>query len=120
MSFVTNGEQKLYRDCYLVARGAPQDFKLLVIELSSLSSSINIVRQAVQDPGSALIQAGEERIRSVNGLEIGINDTLTRLEKIIKKYGALSSASTRKTFWAKFKWSMESRNIDGLRAKVSP
>ncbi|KAG6997470.1 hypothetical protein G7Y79_00040g076350 [Physcia stellaris] len=118
--FIAVGELafKLYKDCYQVARGAPQDFKLLVNELSSLSNSIKIVREAVQDPGSILIQAGEERIRSVNGLEIGINDTLTRLEKIIKKYGALSSASTRKTFWAKFKWSMESRNIDGLRAKV--
>ena len=110
--------QRLYRDCYKVARGAPQEFQLLVGEVSTLSNSLNILQEEVKDPDSALIRAGEDRVRMVNEMVKNIAVTLKSLEKVAKKYEILGSSSKRKLIWAKFKWSVEFTSIDGLRNKL--
>ena len=51
----------LYRECYKVARGAPQEFQLLVGEISTLSNSLTILQEEVKDPESTIVQAGEDR-----------------------------------------------------------
>ncbi len=54
---VGNLAWKLYRDCYKVARGAPQEFQLLVTEISTLSNSLTILQEEVKNPESTLVQA---------------------------------------------------------------
>ena len=110
--------KKLYNECYKIVRGAPQEFRLLVNELTSLYASIQILQQALKDPNSTLRQAGPERVQSVTHLESAISESLIRLEKVAKKYEILGSTSERKNYWTRFKWSMEQRDIDGLRAKL--
>lgn len=51
----------LYRDCYQVARDAPQDFQLLVQEVSTMSNSLALLQEEVKDPESVIFQSGEER-----------------------------------------------------------
>ena len=42
--------QRLCRDCYtIIARGAPQEFQLLVNEVSNLSNPLQILRDDVTD-----------------------------------------------------------------------
>ena len=91
---------------------------MLVNELTSLYASIQILQQALADPKSTLRQAGQERVQSVKNLETAIGDTLSRLEKIARKYEILGAASEKKHYWTRFKWSIEYRDIDGLRAKL--
>ncbi len=110
--------QRLYRECYKIARGAPQEFQLLVGEISTLSNSLNILQEEVKDPTSTLVQAGEDRVRMVNEMICGIGETLKRLEKVARKYEILGSNSKRRQIWVKFKWSVEFSNIDALRNKV--
>ena len=113
-------QQRLYRDCYKIARGAPQEFQLLVGEISTLSNSLNILQEEVKDPTSTLVQAGEDRVRMVNEMVSRVGETLKLLEKVAKKYENLGSGSgsIRRQIWAKFKWSVDFSNIDALRNKV--
>jgi len=45
----------LYRQCYLVARGAPQEFQLLVAELTNLSTSLRLLQYEVTDEEPLLV-----------------------------------------------------------------
>lgn len=110
--------QRLYRDCYQIAQGAPQEFELLVREVSILSNSMRILQNDVKDPRSTLAQGGEDRARMLNDIVKSIGDTLKRLEKVAKKYEVLDSSSKGTHFWVKFKWSLDFSSINGLRNKV--
>ena len=88
-------------------------------ELSTLSSSISILQEEAKDPKSTLTRAGDDRIRMVNEMVAGIEETLKRLRKVASKYEILGSDSKTKRIWAKFKWSADFSSIDRLRNKVS-
>ena len=111
-------QQRLYRDCYKIARGAPQEFQLLVGEISTLSNSLNILQEEVKDPTSTLVQAGEDRVRMVNEMVSRVGETLKLLEKFAKNYEILGSGSKKRQIWARFKWSVDFSKIDALRSKV--
>lgn len=72
----------------------------------------------ITDPNSALRQAGDDRVRTLNEMVRGIEDTLKKLEKVAKKYDILGSSSKRRQLWAKLKWSIDFSDIDNLRNKV--
>ena len=110
--------QRLYRDCYEIARGAPQEFHLLVGEISTLSNSLKILQEEIKDPTSTLVQAGEDRVRMINEMVSRVGETLKLLEKVAKKYEILGSGSKRRQLWARFKWSVDFSKIDALRNKV--
>ena len=84
---------KLYRDCYQIARGAPQEFQILERELATLCNSLKILREEIDNPDSILSQAGNDRIRMVNTIVDDVDVTLKRLEKVAKKYEVLGSNS---------------------------
>ena len=111
-------DKKLYRDCYKVARNAPNEVQLLTDELKTLSGSLAILQDEAKDPDSILVQAGADRVQMVNDMVQGIGNTLHKLEDAAKKYGILVSSSKRKHLWTKLKWSLELSSIDALRAKV--
>ena len=108
----------MYRDCYKIARGAPQEFQLLVGEISTLHNSLNLLQEEVKDPESAFVLAGEDRIVMVNEMIRNINNTLESLEKVARKYEILGSSSKTRQLWGKLKWSIEYTGIDSLRNKV--
>ena len=95
------------------------EFSLLVSELSTLSNSITILQEEAKDPKSTLTRSGNDRIRMVNEMVAGIEETLKRLKKVASKYDILGSGSKTKQIWAKFKWLAEFSSIDRLRNKVS-
>ena len=88
-------------------------------ELSTLSNSLTILQEEVKDPESTLRRAGDDRVRMVNEMIAGIEETLKRLRKVACKYDVLGSGSKTKRVWVKFKWSAEFSSIDRLRNKVS-
>ena len=109
----------LYRYCYKVARDAPQEFKLLVTELGTIRTSIDLLAVEAKDPESTLACGGEERVRLVNELLERIRGTLEALRKHAKKYEKLeSSRPGLKRFWAQFKWSVDASELDSLRNQV--
>ena len=57
----------------------PQEFQLLLGEISNLSNSLSILQEEVKSPGSTLVQAGDDRLRMVNEVVGGINLTLKNL-----------------------------------------
>jgi hypothetical protein len=118
--FVTVGQLAwtLYRDCYAIARGAPQEFQMLLSEISALSNSLKMLQEEVSDPGSTLRRAGEDRVTMVNEMVSRINITLKELQKVAKKYEILGTGSKGRQILAKFKWSVEFTSIDSLRSKA--
>lgn len=110
----------LYRYCYVVARGAPQDFQLLLQEITALSQSITLLQEEAKDPNSTLMRSGEDRVRMVREMMARVEVTLRELEKHAKKYAKLgdTTRAKRKQVWDKFKWSVDASSLDGLRNKV--
>jgi len=110
----------LYHQCYLVARGAPQEFQSLVAELSTLSSSLQILQNEVADKDSVLVRSGEDRLRMMKEMISRVEGTLKQLEKFSEKYAKLLNPgrSKAKKAWDRVKWSTEVADIDALRNKV--
>jgi len=110
----------LYRQCYLVARGAPQDFQSLLADLTTLSSSIQLLQDEVKNENSVLVRSGEDRLRMMQVMIKRVEATLLELDKFATKYAKLLDASRSKTrkVWDRIKWSSELADIDDLRNKV--
>jgi len=120
--FISVGELTwtLYRKCYLVARGAPQEFQDLLREIAMLSSAVMLLQKEVQNPQSILVRSGGDRVRMVYETMGRLEGTLKELEKFADRYGKLVdvAVSKRKQWWYKFKWSIEVPDLDSLRNKV--
>ena len=110
----------LYRQCYLVARGAPQEFQSLVAELTTLSTSLQILQSEVADENSVLVRSGEDRLRMMKEMIDRVEGTLKQLEKFTGKYAKLLDPGRSKTkkVWDRVKWSAEVGDIDAYRNKV--
>lgn len=110
----------IYRDYYKVARGAPQEAQLLGAEVSTLSHSLNILQEEVQDPESSLVQAGDDRVKLVNDMVGNIKVTLTNLDKIARKYEIIgsTSASKGKRMWTRFKWACDWSTTEKFRGRL--
>ncbi|KAF8543319.1 hypothetical protein BDD12DRAFT_820835 [Trichophaea hybrida] len=111
---------RLYRQCYLVARNAPQEFQILTKELGTLHTTVKILHEEVANPDSVLVKSGEDRIRMVNEMIDRVRDTLNAMEKFAAKYGKMmdNDRAKWKHRWDKFKWSLEASELDGLRNKL--
>lgn len=110
----------LWKYCYKVARDAPDEFKLLVGEISTLSHSITFLGDEVKDPNSTLMRGGDDRIRMMCEMMARGTVTLNELQKIAVKYDKLGNLSRGKLkqAWTKFKWSVDASDLDALRNKV--
>jgi len=108
----------LYRDCFMVAKGAPQELQALKGELSNLHNTLKILEEEAKNPQSILIEAGEDRVRMVKEMVSGINVTLKQLERVAARYGILGDGSKGRKIWVKFKWSVDFSSVDSLRNKV--
>jgi hypothetical protein len=110
----------LYQDGFRVARLSPE-LQQLLGEVSVLAHSTKILKEDVKDPGSVLVQAGEERIRSVNGLLAEIKITLSEVEKIFEgRESFLDGTNAKKrSLWAKLKSSTGFSTAYSVRRKVS-
>ena len=110
----------LYRQCYLVARGAPQEFQSLVVELTTLSNSLRLLQEEVADENSVLVRSGEDRLRMMKEMINRVEGTLKQLEKFSEEYAKIldPGRSKVKKAWDKVKWSTEMADIDALRNKV--
>ena len=110
----------LYRQCYLVARSAPQEFQSLVTELTTLFTSLQLLQNEVADTNSVLVQSGEKRLQMMKEIINRVEGTLKQLEKFAGEYAKLLNPgrSKVKKVWDRVKWSTEMADIDGLRNKV--
>ena len=89
-------------------------------DVLTLSSSIRILEDELQDPTSVLLQSGDDRIHMVKEMMASIHDTLKKLKKKAKRYEILGkdSLSRRKQIWSKINWSLEFSSVESLRSKV--
>ena len=110
----------LYRQCYLVARGAPQDFQSLLADLTTLSSSIQLLQEEIKNEDSVLVRSGEARLRMMKDMIKRVEETLLELQKFATNYSKLLDTSRSKTrrVWDRIKWSKDLADIDDLRNKV--
>lgn len=117
---VTELAWNLYRYCYVIARGAPQEFQHLVQEIATLSQSIQLLQEEAKNPNSTLVRSGDDRIRMVREMIKRLEVTLKELEVYAKKYAKLgdTARAKRKQIWDKFKWSVDASSLDSLRNKV--
>lgn len=118
---VSNLADELYRHCYVVARGAPQEFQLLLQEIGTLSKSIMILKQEISNPDLVPLLSGENKLRVVSEMIAQVKGTLSDIRTIAEKFQRIRDMplSRRKMIWIKFKWSAEASELGSLRNKVS-
>jgi len=111
----------LYRQCYLVARGAPQEFQHLLEQITMLSQAIKFLQEEVNNPQSTLVRAGDDRVQLVNQVMGRVKETLKELEKCANRYEKLGDTSQPKVkqMWRRVKWSTDAADLDALRNKVT-
>lgn len=120
--FIAAGEftWRLYHDCFLIARGAPQEFRVLVDELKTLHVTMKLFEDEFQDPTSILVRAGKDRLRMVQDLLEQVKLVLKGLNEAFVKHRNLGNGSRNgvKRGWDQFKWAVGAKDVDGLRNKV--
>jgi len=111
---------RLYHDCFLVAKGAPHEFRLLVDELKTLHATMKLFEDEFNDPTSVLVLAGEEQLRMVQNLLEQVKHVLKGLQEVYIKHRKLGNVSRTavKRGWDQFKWAVGAKDVDGLRNKV--
>lgn len=107
----------LYHDCYLVARDAPDDFRDLVSELSSLQSILRSLRDEINSDPGYLERVGDHRKQAIERTVDGTFRTLKGLERLVRRYQALGM-SEGLNFWKRIRWSISQRDIAGFRQKI--
>lgn len=111
----------LYHDCYLVARGAPQEFKLLVEELKTLHAAMKMFEDELKNADSLLARSGEDRRNMVQNMLDQVKAVLLDLHTVFNKHRNLGNSSRQgiRKGWDRIKWSLDAKDVDGLRNKVS-
>lgn len=111
---------KLYHDCYLVARGAPQEFKLLVDELKTLHMSMKMFQEELENNDSILSRSGDDRKKMLQDMVAQVKTILDGLFEIFQKHRNIGNASRSrlKRGWDQLKWSINAKEVDALRNKV--
>lgn len=111
---------KLYHFCFVVSRGAPHEFQLLLQQITSLSQSVQLLQLEAKNPTSTLLSSGPDRIQMVGEIMCRVKETLMELETFATKYKKLGDTkrAKRKLIWDKLKWSSEAESLDSLRNKV--
>lgn len=113
---------KLHHDCYLVARGAPQEFKLLVDELKTLHMSMKMFEEELQNNDSILSRSGNDRKKMIADMVGQVRTILDSLLVVFAKHRNIGNTSRPrvKRGWDQFKWSLNAKEVDSLRNKVRP
>ncbi|MCJ1405014.1 hypothetical protein MMC11_008240 [Xylographa trunciseda] len=113
--------RELYRDIYLVARGAPEELQSLMTEIGALSQSIDFLVDEIKDPESILVSAGESRRQTVNDMMRAIKLTLDDMEKLAAKHRLINKSAQRsklKRGWDKVKWASDLPSVNSLRSRI--
>lgn len=79
----------LYHNCYLVARGAPSDFRQLVNEFSSLQNVLGTLEDGINSDKSFLERLSEDRKHTLKHCILNCHDTLRQLKKLVLTYREL-------------------------------
>ena len=107
----------LYHGCYVVARGAPDDYRQMVNELASLQGVLRTLRDDTSSDSGYLQRLDENRKEMLGRCLQSSSDTLKGLEKITVKYRQLG-LSDGPQFWTKIKWSTKQKEISQLKSKI--
>lgn len=77
---------KLYHFCFVVSRGAPHEFQLLLQQITSLSQSLKLLQLEAKNLTSTLMSSGPDRIQMVGEIMARVKNILAELEKFAVKY----------------------------------
>jgi len=112
---------QLYKDIYLVARGAPEELQLLKSEIGTLSLSIQLLIEELNDENSTLGQAGETKTRMAKLIMERTKATLKDLKAFAKKYdfNQVTRKGRGRRIWDKVKFSTDLKSVALLRAKIT-
>jgi hypothetical protein len=112
--------EHLYKDIY--ARHEAKELLALQNELATLSMSVNLLIEEVQDPGSTLARSGSERVSTINGIVADTMKSLKELEKILQSAGQGQRKGGASDKWKfmrnKTKWAIELPKIESLCARL--
>lgn len=117
MLAVTKLAWDLYHNCFLVARGAPEDFRQLVNELASLQLVLRSLRDDISSDRSFLDRLAKTRKEALERALSTCLDTLRRLQKLVSEYSGLASSDGLQ-LWRKLKWVTKQTTISGLKSKI--
>ena len=107
----------LYHNCYLVAKEAPDDFRLLVNELGSLQGVLRNLRDDVSSDRSYVDKLGENRKENLERCLRSCSDTLRKLQDLVVKYRNLGLHDGAQ-FWKKLKWVTKQGEIADLKSRI--
>lgn len=111
----------LYHDCYLVAKGAPQEFRLVVEQIKDMHMTMKMLEEELSDPNTILVRAGEDRQHMVQNMLKQTHGVLVDLQRIFTKHRKLGNTSRTgaRRLWDKISWAKVGKEVDELRNKVN-
>lgn len=108
----------LYLDCFTMASGAPQEFRLLVEELKTLHAMMKSFEGEFKNPDSMLVRAGEDCQKLIANMLAELNESLKTLNRIFCKNPSITGQFGGNHTWEKYKWASDGKQVYETRSKV--
>ncbi|KAL2809413.1 hypothetical protein BJX63DRAFT_358003 [Aspergillus granulosus] len=107
----------LYHSCHLISSGAPEGFRQLINELSSLHGILRALYDHLNSRPSIFTELAETRALSLQARIHACLNTLRQIKEIISKYQSLG-ASDGGHIWHKINWATQRTQIEQLKSRI--
>jgi hypothetical protein len=107
----------VYRQCNLLAKGAPEGFQKLITELSSLQGTLRTFGDKVSSNASLFEEMDEGRKQALERSLGTCLATLQRLKELLVPFKDFET-SDGKGLWKKVKWVAQRTQIEDIRSKI--
>ena len=107
----------LYHNCFLAAKEAPDEFRLLVTELGSLQGVLKNLRDDVNSDGSFVDKLDPQRKDMLERCLRSCFSTLQKLQSLVIKYRDMGLGDGLQ-FWRRISWTAKKKEISDMKARV--
>ncbi|KXG48423.1 uncharacterized protein PGRI_022930 [Penicillium griseofulvum] len=107
----------VYKQCNLLAKGAPEGFQKLMTELGSLQGTLRTFGDKVSSNASFFEEMDEDRKQTLERSLGTCLATLQRLKELLAPFKGFEN-SDGKGLWKKIKWVAQRTQIEDLRSKI--
>ncbi|KAJ5189102.1 hypothetical protein N7491_005427 [Penicillium cf. griseofulvum] len=107
----------VYKQCDLLAKGAPEGFQKLITDLSSLQDTLCIFGDKVSSNASFFEEMDEDRKQTLERSLGTCLATLQRLKELLIPFKGFGT-SDGKGLWKKIKWVAQRTQIEDIRSKI--
>ncbi len=105
---------------YVSLKDGPEEIKSIARDLTTVYGVLNLIQADLELSDSAIKAHGEERVKMLHTMILGLKATLNEVQKFLDKFRPMAAGSKiTEQLWVKVKWVVGQRKIKRIHQDVS-